>query len=163
MLKKIHAKNKNNGVREGCEHTCSHENTKITTNCWTTIDIKPLEPTKKDILHQKTKKKPQQDSKRGIIVIKSNLTPPGWAIHKLENNYIAEVLPKEWKFCASHQALQPGGLALGGGAPRASSCEGQRGLIAGIPHDWGKQQLHSWRVHTRSCGYQDPGEKAGTS
>ena len=54
-----------------------------------------LEATKKDILHPKTKKKPQQDGRRDAIVIKSNPIPIGWATHKLENNYMAEVLPHE--------------------------------------------------------------------
>ena len=47
--------------------------------------------------------------------------------------------------------------------PRASGFEGQWGLIAGIPQDWGKQKLHSWREHTRSSVHQDPGKKAVTS
>ena len=49
---------------------------------------------------------------------------------------------------------------MGGGAPRESGFEGQQGLIAGIPQDWGKQKLSSWRAHTRSCEQQDPGKKA---
>ena len=32
-------------------------------------------PSKKDTLHPKTKKKPQQDGRRGIVTIKSNLIP----------------------------------------------------------------------------------------
>ena len=47
--------------------------------------------------------------------------------------------------------------------PRDTVFEGQWGLIAGIPHNWGKQKLHSWRVHTRSHVHQDPGKKAVTS
>jgi len=42
--------------REGCEHPSSHEYTKITTNCLTTLDKKRLEPTKKDTLYPKIKK-----------------------------------------------------------------------------------------------------------
>ena len=53
-----------------------------------------LEPTKKDTLHPKTKKKPQ-DRRRGTIVIKSNPIPAGWATHKLENSYITAVLLQE--------------------------------------------------------------------
>ena len=53
-----------------------------------------LEPTKKDTLHPKTKKKPQ-DSRRGTIVIKSNLIPTEWVTNKLEDNYTTEILPQE--------------------------------------------------------------------
>ena len=62
------------GGGEGRELTSSYKNTKITTNCETTTDKKMLEPTKKDILHPKTKKKPQQDGRRGAIAIKIFLT-----------------------------------------------------------------------------------------
>ena len=57
----------------------SHENTKITTNCWTTTDEKkPLETTKKkDTLHPETKTKPQWDSRRGATAIKSPYSPGG--------------------------------------------------------------------------------------
>ena len=56
------------GEVEGLDLTSSQENTKITTNCWTTMK-KRLEPTKKDILHPNTKKKPQQDNRRGTFMI----------------------------------------------------------------------------------------------
>ena len=39
--------------------TPSCENTRITTSCWTIIDRKTLELTKKDTPHPKTKEKPQ--------------------------------------------------------------------------------------------------------
>ena len=55
----------------------------------------PLEPTKKDTLHLKTKKKPQSDGRRGAIPIKTNPIPTRWVTHKLENNYTTEVLPQE--------------------------------------------------------------------
>ena len=41
------------------ELTSSYKDTNTTTNCLTTIDQKVLEPTKKDILHRKTKKNQQ--------------------------------------------------------------------------------------------------------
>ena len=62
---------------EGCALTPFYKNTRITTNCWTTIHKKMLEPTKKDILHPKTKNKPQQDNSGGAIAIKSNPIPMG--------------------------------------------------------------------------------------
>ena len=42
----------------------------------------------------------------------------------------------------------PGDLALGERAPGASGIEGQWGLCAGAPRDWGKWRPHSWKVHT---------------
>ena len=49
----------------------------------------------------------------------------GWVTHKLVKYFITEVLPPGWKLWALHQAPQPGGLALGGGAPKAFGFEGQ--------------------------------------
>ena len=43
-------------------------------------------------------------------------------------------------------------LTKGLGIPRES--EGQRGLIIGLPQDWGKQRLQSWRAQTKSCTHQ---------
>ena len=37
------------------------------------------------------------------------------------------------------------------GAPRAFGFQSWQGLSAGAPQDWGKQGLHSWRVHKVSC------------
>ena len=54
-----------------------------------------------------------------------------------------------------HQAFQPGSLAMGGGSPRETGFEGQQDLITGIPQDWGKQKLKSWRAHTRSHVHQE--------
>ena len=48
---------------------------------------------------------------------------------------------QEWAFPAPHQVPTPGGLAVGGGAPRASGVEGQQGVCAGAPPAWGKQTL----------------------
>ena len=48
-------------------------------NCWTVIDRKTLELSKKDTPPPKTKEKPQWDSRRGAITIKSNpITAGGW-------------------------------------------------------------------------------------
>ena len=54
---------------------------------------------------------------------------------------------------------EEGSLEPGRQAPRASGFEGQWGLIAADPQDWGKQRLHSWRAHTNSHGHRDPGQK----
>ena len=50
--------NQDGGV-EGRALKPSCENTRITTSCWTIIDRKTLELTKKDTPHPKTKEKPQ--------------------------------------------------------------------------------------------------------
>ena len=88
--------------------TPSCMSTGITINCWKIIDRKTLELTKKDTPHPKTKEKPQWDSRRGAITIKSNPITTGWVTHKLENNYTTEVHPLEWRFWVPHQASQPG-------------------------------------------------------
>ena len=74
------------GGVEGCALTPSCESTGITTNCWTIIDRKTLELTKKDIPHPKTTEKPQWDGRRGTITIKSNPITARWVTHKLENH-----------------------------------------------------------------------------
>ena len=51
-------RNQDGGV-EGRALTPSCGNTRITTSCWTIIDRKTLELTKKDTPHAKTKEKPQ--------------------------------------------------------------------------------------------------------
>ena len=104
--------------------TPSCESTGITTNCWTIIDRKTLDLTRKDTPHPKTKEKLQWDGRRGAITIKPNLITTGWVTHKLEKNYTTKVHPLEWRFWAPHKASQPGGPAKGGGIPRESDFEG---------------------------------------
>ena len=59
----------------------------------TTIHRRTLEPTKKkDTPCPKTKRKPEQDGRKGVIVIKSNPISAGWVTHRLENNNTKEVL-----------------------------------------------------------------------
>ena len=70
--------------------TPSCESTGITTNCWTIIDRKTLELTKKDTPYPKTTEKPQWDGRRGAITIKSNPMVTGWVTHKLENTFILQ-------------------------------------------------------------------------
>ena len=55
-----------------------------TGGCWN--------PPKKDSLSPKTKKKPQQDGRKGAITITSNPIPARWVTHRLENNNSEEVL-----------------------------------------------------------------------
>ena len=49
-----------------------------TGGCWN--------PPKKDTPHLKTKEKPQWDSRRGVIMLKSNPILAEWVTHKLENS-----------------------------------------------------------------------------
>ena len=92
----------------------------------------------------------------------SNPIPTRCATHKLVNNYITEVLSQKWEFWASHQAAQPGGLALSEGLLRALG-------FGKASRAW-SQKLHrtvqnrnstllSWRVHTRFYVHWDPGKK----
>ena len=50
------------------------------------------------------------------------------------------------------------GLALVGGAHRALGIEGQQGMSTGAPEKWGKQKLHSWRVHKGFHVHWIPGQ-----
>ena len=101
----------------------SYESTGITTNCWTIIDRRTLELTKKDTPPPKTKEKPEWDSRSGTITIKSNPITARWVMHNGENSHTTEAHPLEWRFWASHQASQPGSLAMGGGILRESDFE----------------------------------------
>ena len=87
VVKNIYSRLVQDGRVEGRVLTPSCESTRITTNCWTIIDRKTLEHTKKDAPHPKTKEKLQWDGRRGTTTIKSNPITAGWVTHKLENNY----------------------------------------------------------------------------
>ena len=102
-------------------HHSKQKHWTLTTGCWTIINKNMLEATKKDTLHSKTKKKPQQYSRRSTILIKSNPIPAGWVTHKLENNYTREVLTWEWKpwahvrvtrLASDNGRRRPGGIWL---------------------------------------------------
>ena len=107
-------------------------------------------PPKKDNPHPQTKKKPQWDSRRYAIAIKSNSIPTEWATHKLENSNTEEVLWLLWRFWAPWQASSMG-IQQRMGIPRESDLEGQQNLIIGVPQDWGKQRLHSLRAQNFAC------------
>ena len=127
--------------------TQSCQSSKITISCWTTINRRMLELTKKDIPCPETKKKPQLDGMRGTIMIKTNPIPSGWVTHKLENNNTKEVLPLLWRFGTPCQASQPGDLTKGLGIPRESDFVGQWDLITKFPQDWGTRDssLGGWK------------------
>ena len=76
------------GRVEGCVLTPSCKSTGITTNCWTIIDRKTLELTKKyDTPHPKKKEKPQWDGRRGEITIKLKPITAGWVTQTGEQLY----------------------------------------------------------------------------
>ena len=75
----------------------SCKSTKVTTSCWTTIDMRRLNLPKTGTPHLNTKK-PQGEGRRVTIMIKSNPMPTGWVTHKLKNNNIKEVLWLLWRF-----------------------------------------------------------------
>ena len=136
------------GGVEGRALTPSCESTRITTNCWKIIDRKTLELTKKDTPHPKTKEKPQWDSRRGAITIKSNPITAGWVTHKLENTYTTE--STQWS-----GGYEPHGrLPNLGVQQREEECPENHTLKArGIwLQDFNRteeQRLHSWGAHTK--------------
>ena len=140
-------RNQHGGV-EGCALTPSCENTRIKTSCWTIIDRKTLELTKKDTPHPKTEEKPQWDGRRDAITVKSNPITAGWVTQRLENTYTKEVHPLEWRFWAPHQVPN-----LGVRQREEEFLENQTLKASGI---WlqdfdrtGGNRLHSWRAHTK--------------
>ena len=117
------------GVGEGLEFTSSHENSKITTNCWTTTDQKDWNLSKKHTLHPDKEEATMRQLGVGVgerfhDIIKSH--PLGGQATNWKNNYITKALPQEWEFRVPWQAPQPEGLALEG-ASRAFGFEGQWG------------------------------------
>ena len=71
--------------------------------------------------------------------------------HKLENNFVAQVLPQEREFWAPHQALQPEGLALGGGAPEHLTLKACRAWVQEL-HRTGGNRDSTLVGHTQvSC------------
>jgi len=85
---------------------------------------------------------------------------PLWMTHRLQNSNTKEVPALLWRFWTPHQASQPGDLTEGLGIPRESDLEGQQDLITGLPEDWGKQRLQSWRAQMRFCMHQDPEDRS---
>ena len=85
------------GRVEGLKLSFSHENTKITTNWWTAINK----------IHWKLSKKTPTPRQRrshtemaGGVLSQYKHSHAYWVsdTHRLENNYITEVFPKEWEF-----------------------------------------------------------------
>ena len=102
-------------------------------------------------------KKPKWDGKKVTLMIQSNATSTRWVTHKLENNYITEVLLREWGLWAPCQIPQCGCLALGEELPEHLSLKAS-GTWSQKLHSW-SVWIHSWRVHSRSCEHSGKGGK----
>lgn len=91
----------------------------------------PQEPTKKDTPHPKTEKKPQGNSRRGTIMVKSNPVFPRWVIHKLEIITLQRFFKKS---ASSEPYIRLPRLRVWQwrGALRESGFKGQWDLIAGL-------------------------------
>ena len=112
---------------------------------------------KKDTPHPKTKKKPQWDSRRSAIAIKSNPIPAEWTTQKLENNNTEEVLWVLWRFWAPWQAFQLGDLTKNGNPQRIwpwRSAEFDYRTSTGL----GETETPFFES-TKFCLHQDPGER----
>ena len=89
---------------EGCELT-SYEDIRITTKCWDNHQQKKCWD-----LPKKTSKDKVEATMRWEVghnwheIYYSSVS---WATHKLESNYIPEVLPQEWKFSGLTGVILP--------------------------------------------------------
>ena len=115
------------GGVEGRVLISSCESTKIATSCWTAINRRTLEPTKKRYPTFEDKEA-QQDGRRGAIMIKSNPIPARLVTHRLENNNTKQVLALLWRFWTSCQASQPRDLKKGTGNPQGIWPSGPEGF-----------------------------------
>ena len=100
-------------------------------------------------------KKPQLDSRRGILMMWSDLIPPRWAAHRLEN--ISQVLHRS-QSSKPHIRLTSLGVASGGGALRVFGFQAQQECFQEL-HRTGENIFHPWGEHARACKHQDPEEK----
>ena len=127
------------------------------TSCWTTMDRRMQEPTKKI---SKAREKPQ-DGRRDATMIKSNPIPTGgqhtsWRTSTLQRFSHCVKVPNPtsgFPIWGSHkgiwQSQSPGNLTL-----KAS------GIWLQDFHRTGGNRLHSWRTQTKSCAHQGTGKGA---
>ena len=111
-----------------------HENTKTTTNCWATSNKIDWKLRKERSCIQSRTRRWQE----GHFCIISNLIPARWATQRLEK--------KSQRFSRWHEISNRTSVSLAWrpgteGASGASDVEGQPGLSADTPQDWGKQRL----------------------
>ena len=147
---------KDGRVKGPCAHILwAHQNhSKQLSKKW------PESTQKRYSISKHIKKKPR-DGRRGALIIQSNLIPPRWATHRLDNNYITKVLPQEWQLWALHQGPQPKGPALGGGGPQSILLWKPGGLDCRLRETKGTmgKRLNSWRAKIRSYTHWNPGQK----
>lgn len=91
-------------------------------------------------------------------MISSNPISPRWVTHKLENNYITEVLPQEWEFWALHQTPQPGVQHQEEGPPEPLALKTRGAWVQELQRTGGNSSL--WKVHTRFHVHWDPGQNS---
>ena len=77
---------------------------------------------------------------------------------RVGNPQTGKAHPQGSELQAPCQLPKPGHLALACGDPGEAYTEDQQGLSAATPQDWGKQILHSWRVHTGFHVHWVPGQ-----
>ena len=147
---------------DGHALTFSCKNTKTATSCWTNIDKTMLEPINKTYPAFKDKeaslrwKEGHNNDK-----IKSHTCQMGDS--QTGEQYYQTNYALLWKLWIPCQAFQTENPTNGLGIPKESGCGCQKDLTIGLPHDWGKQRLQSWRAQTKSCAHQDPEERSHNS
>ena len=117
-----------------------------------------LEPTRKNIPHAQRRRSCSEmvggaKSRQNQIPY----LPGGWFTDR------RTIIPKKFSHCCEgskpHVRL-PSLVTKGLGIPWESDLEDQWDLIIGLPEDWEKQRLQSWRVRTKFCTHQDPEERS---
>ena len=122
-----------------------HENTKITTNCWTTINKIDWQLPKKKKKRYPTPKSYTPTLKMVGGVLSQYKQSHNWQVGNAPGKKLYHRdSPKEWEFQTPHEVPWTGVLA-----PGVLGIEGhQWGLSARALQDWGKQRLYPWRAHT---------------
>ena len=151
---------KQDGRVEGLQLTSYHENTKITTNCWTTIDETGWNLPKK-IFYIQRQRRSHNEMVQGAHLWYNQIHNCQGGDWRTKNNYIAEVLPQEWEFWDPEQDPQPEGLALGRGTPRAFDFEGQWAWVQEL-HRTGGNRDSTLGGHTQGSMCTGAQDKAVT-
>ena len=133
VLSRLENVGQDGGV-EGCVLISSGKSTKIATSCWTTIDRKMLEPTKKNTPHVQRQRRSHSETVGGVQTQNPNPFPPGeWPTHW------RTIKPEKFSHCCEgselHVRLPSLGIWQELGIPRESALEGQWDLITGLPED----------------------------
>lgn len=119
-------------------------------------------PSKKGTVHPKTKKKPQQDSRRGTIMIKSNPYPPvGWPINW------TTIIKKKFSHCCegseSHIRLPSLGIRQRDWEPPGNLTRKTSRIWLQDFHRTGGNRFQFWMAQTKPCMHQDSEERSSDS